>query len=261
VGPNLPINKGLSAGAVRNIPETWSAAWFRKFITNHMQRADFRNAIAGPGITITGTEQSSGEISATGGVTQIISGGSGIGVSPAGGTGAVTLTNTGVTSISGTANEIAASSATGAVTLSFPNNLIVPAPTSGVSLTVNGASTAVAMTVSSGLSSSTNGSDLAVTRAGSTANSVVAGPNVTLHDTTNSTQAAMQISGGQLEFWLNDGSWVQALGLTGAPTTGTAHATFTATNKPGANLQSSPVAWLPIVYGGGTVGYIPVYAS
>jgi hypothetical protein len=47
----------------------------------------------------------------------------------------------GVSSITGTANQIAASASTGAVTLSFAaNGVIIPAPSSGVALTVNGIS-------------------------------------------------------------------------------------------------------------------------
>lgn len=73
-----------------------------------------------------------------GDVASIIAG-SGISVdSP---TGVVTITNTGVTSIAGTANEITASAATGAVTLSLPNALTFTGKTvtggtfSGVALT------------------------------------------------------------------------------------------------------------------------------
>jgi hypothetical protein len=44
----------------------------------------------------------------------------------------------GVSSIAGTANQIAASGATGDVVLSFPVNVITPTPVTGVGLTVNG---------------------------------------------------------------------------------------------------------------------------
>lgn len=73
------------------------------------------------------------------GVTQIVAG-TNITISPVGGTGAVTINSTaagGVTSITGTANEIAASASTGAVTLSFPANVVIPAPTTGVAFTAN----------------------------------------------------------------------------------------------------------------------------
>jgi hypothetical protein len=45
-----------------------------------------------------------------------------------------------VTSIAGTANQIAASSSTGAVTLSMPQNIVIPTPASGIALTVTGVS-------------------------------------------------------------------------------------------------------------------------
>lgn len=43
---------GISAPTVTNIPEQWSAVWFRRFITQHLEGADVRNAVPGPGITI-----------------------------------------------------------------------------------------------------------------------------------------------------------------------------------------------------------------
>jgi hypothetical protein len=43
-----------------------------------------------------------------------------------------------VTSLAGTANEIAVSSSTGAVTLSLPSNVIIPTPSSGSALAVSG---------------------------------------------------------------------------------------------------------------------------
>jgi hypothetical protein len=58
----LSIPQGINGNAVRSIPAQWSADWFRRLITDHLQNADYRNAIAGPGISITGTEQLPGEI-------------------------------------------------------------------------------------------------------------------------------------------------------------------------------------------------------
>lgn len=69
------------------------------------------------------------------GVVLSLTAGSGIGLTAS--VGAITISNTGVLSITGTANQIAASAATGAVTLSFPQNVIIPTPSSGTSLTVN----------------------------------------------------------------------------------------------------------------------------
>lgn len=51
-----------------------------------------------------------------------------------------TITNTGVTSLSGTANEIAVSVATGSVTLSLSKNVVIPTPSSGNALAVTAAS-------------------------------------------------------------------------------------------------------------------------
>jgi hypothetical protein len=49
-----PVKPGLSAPIVTSIPNQWSAAWFRTFITNYLQNADIRNAAQGGGITVSG---------------------------------------------------------------------------------------------------------------------------------------------------------------------------------------------------------------
>jgi hypothetical protein len=60
------------------------------------------------------------------------------------------MSNGGVTSLAGTANEIAVSSSTGAVTLSLPSNVIIPTPSSGSALAVSGGtSTSSALAISS----------------------------------------------------------------------------------------------------------------
>jgi hypothetical protein len=129
--PNpLPTKPGINGANVLSIPTEWDATWFRKFINNSLKGADVRNAIAGAGITITGNISSPyATISATGGggaVTQIIAG-SGIGVSPAGGTGAVTVSNTGVTQIiAGTGVTISPAGGTGAVTVSSSGGVAEP---------------------------------------------------------------------------------------------------------------------------------------
>lgn len=66
MGPNLSVPQGLNSTAVRSIPQGWDPQWFSRFITNYLQKADYRNATAGPGISITGTVQSGGTISCTG---------------------------------------------------------------------------------------------------------------------------------------------------------------------------------------------------
>lgn len=60
-----PVPRGLYAPAVTNIPNQWSASWFRQFLTNHLQNADTRNSISGPGISVTGGILEPATISAT----------------------------------------------------------------------------------------------------------------------------------------------------------------------------------------------------
>jgi hypothetical protein len=43
-----PVSLGIS------IPTTWDRVWFKSVVANLLKGADVRNAIAGPGITITG---------------------------------------------------------------------------------------------------------------------------------------------------------------------------------------------------------------
>lgn len=72
----------------------------------------------------TGAGQGTGTVNATGLFIN--------GVAVTAGTGAG-----GVSSITGTANQIAASASTGSVTLSLPQNVIIPTPAAGTALTVN----------------------------------------------------------------------------------------------------------------------------
>lgn len=46
---------GITNASVLAIPKTWDGTWFRSFINSQLKGADVRNAIAGPGITISGT--------------------------------------------------------------------------------------------------------------------------------------------------------------------------------------------------------------
>lgn len=68
---SLPVKPGISPGSVTNIPEKWSAAWFRTFIKNHLQFADVRNASAGQGITIAGQPTEYASLAASGALAQI----------------------------------------------------------------------------------------------------------------------------------------------------------------------------------------------
>lgn len=87
-------------------------------------------------LNITESYVSSAWASISGSVSSVaITGSTGLSVagSPITSSGTITLTNTGVTSIAGTANQITASAATGAVTLSLPTNVTI-----GTSLTISG---------------------------------------------------------------------------------------------------------------------------
>src|ERR1700689_686399 len=64
----LKTKPGINGANVLSIPKDWDATWFRKFINNSLKGADVRNAIEGPGITITGNISSPyATISSTGG--------------------------------------------------------------------------------------------------------------------------------------------------------------------------------------------------
>lgn len=109
---------GITQASVLNVPDKWDPVWFRSLVNNLLKGADVRNAIAGPGITITGNISTPyATISATGGgggVSSVTASGVGITATPT--TGAVVIANTGVTSIvAGTGITI--SGATGAVTI------------------------------------------------------------------------------------------------------------------------------------------------
>lgn len=80
-------------------------------------------------------------------------------------------------------------------------------------LIVNGSTTAIASIIVSGLAGSA-GADFNIRRAGSTANTVLAGSAIDLSDTVATTATSLQHSGGQFELWMtqNNGvSWSQAL--------------------------------------------------
>lgn len=51
----LASKPGITGGSTLSIPKSWDPTWFRGFIANQLKGADVRNAISGPGISITGT--------------------------------------------------------------------------------------------------------------------------------------------------------------------------------------------------------------
>lgn len=92
-------------------------------ITDATLLGNASGAAASPSeITVgTGLSLAAGSLSNSGVTSNV----AGSGISVSGATGAVTITNTGVTSITGTANQITASAGTGAVTLSLPATINV----------------------------------------------------------------------------------------------------------------------------------------
>lgn len=95
-------------------------------------------ANGGTGLSATGTADQFLTVNGAGTALEYktITGSTGLTVTPS--AGGLALVNTGVTSVAGTANQITASAATGAVTLSIPNDFQVPGTESVVgSLTLN----------------------------------------------------------------------------------------------------------------------------
>lgn len=68
---NLPVKPGISPASVTDVPEKWSATWFRRFIKNHLQFADVRNASQGSGIAISGTPTNFATLAASGALASI----------------------------------------------------------------------------------------------------------------------------------------------------------------------------------------------
>jgi hypothetical protein len=93
----LASKPGISGATVLHIPKDWDATWFRNFINNLLKGADVRNAVGANGIKV------SGNIS-----------------SPY-----ATIGFSGITSVAGTANQIAVSTTGGVSTLSFPTDVIL----------------------------------------------------------------------------------------------------------------------------------------
>jgi hypothetical protein len=81
----------LSAGLT--IPATWDPVWFKNLINNVLKGADVRNAIAGPGITITGNLASPYATISIGGNPAVINGMVTINgtTTPSGNTGVLTV--------------------------------------------------------------------------------------------------------------------------------------------------------------------------
>jgi hypothetical protein len=85
------------------------------------------------------------------------------------------------------------------------------APSTGIGMVIDGSATNNIAQFVSGTNGTTGVADLIVDRHGSTANNVGEGPSLQFQDTANSTASIIQQSGGQTEFWQNNGSWVQTM--------------------------------------------------
>lgn len=119
------------------------------------------------------------------------------------------------------------------LTIAATQAISTTAPSAGnISLTVNGATTAVALSVISALGAGTAGADINILRNGSVANTVLKGAALDLADNTATTATALQHSGGQFEVWMTQNNgvlWSQAFKVLttngvviNAPTTGPA---------------------------------------
>src|SRR5271155_1006609 len=94
----LPSKPGISGASVLAIPKTWDPTWFRHFVHNQLKGADVRNAVGANGITVSGTIA----------------------------TPYATISGAGlISSVVGTANEIAVTTVAGVVTLSFSPNIVI----------------------------------------------------------------------------------------------------------------------------------------
>lgn len=200
--------------------------------------------------------------------------------------GSVTLTNAGVTSaVAGT--NITVSGATGAVTINC--SLTAANPTGSVGLAaVNGVAATfmrsdAAPALSQSISPTWSGNhtftgSITVTMSGGSfivepaAESSFGGVTISNASASRTLElvyiglsraaaygiqpgaVGINAHGGTLCIGLAD---IEAITFTGAATTGTATATFSATNKPGSN--GSPAKWLPVKFGG-TQYYIPMWS-
>jgi hypothetical protein len=157
----------------------------------------FQTSLAGlsPSTATTGTVTLSGTLGATSGGTgtstaptagQLLvgtSGGayvpftvtSGTGISTTTGSGTFQINNTGVTSLTGTANQVAVSASTGAITLSTPNVFIAPGSIASTSTLASGTFTIDGTTASVTAAGTTQGTATALLRSYNIVTSVTAG--------------------------------------------------------------------------------------
>jgi hypothetical protein len=117
----LKSKPGLTGASALSIPKDWDATWFRGFINNLLKGADVRNAVGVNGITVSGTIASPYATISLGVGTTLV----------------------------GAANEISITTAGGVTTIGFAPNIVIPAPASGNTLTINSVGVSAALDLNS----------------------------------------------------------------------------------------------------------------
>ena len=159
-----------------------------------------------------------------------------------------------VTSLAGTANQVSVSGSTGAVTLSLPQNLVVPTPASGTAFSVTGASlTSAAIfngtdlaTIALNSSATTNRSLILFEQAGAVKGRLGAeGTNSMLSDAANS-DMCLAAAGGAIRLGQQSGATQVALSAAGnvtiaAPSSGQTLVVNGITNGTVANFVGTDV--------------------
>lgn len=211
----LPVLQGISAAAVRSIPDQWSAAWFRRFVTNYLQPADVRNG-TGVGISITGNNTDPVTLSSV--LFTKVPAGDFLGGPVSGPPAFPTFRPIsgpdlpgGFTGFANPGHLIDLTTHNGVATTAMRSDA-APALDVTISPTMTGlwefapslANQAAIVVVSSNAPTHGN-ADVAIVRAGSTANAFGQGPNVQLSDSTGATFSMLQQSGGQTELWQGSG--------------------------------------------------------
>ncbi len=179
----------------------------------------------GSGSTISITAGNTGTTSSSGGGLVTVTGGQG---NASHASGAVNIVGGPGYSTTGTAGEVylagglgnnqslsapivmATNNAT-RETISNAGNVTINAPASGNALNVTGAAGATVLDLNSGNSATGEYTDFFISRAGSTSNALLEGPNLELLDSTNITASIIQQSGGQTEFWQYNNGWNQVM--------------------------------------------------
>lgn len=198
--------------------------------------------------------------------------------------------------IAGTANEIIVTNSSGEITLSLPENVVIPTPSTGSALTITGADVDIpALIITAGTPTGAATDNYAILINGSSTTNKSLGLAIIAGTSSGDAAIFVENIGASIELFtiFGDGSFLfnnnkfkgnasgnltiapasgVALTITGllagaaaitlntTATTGSKLATFNATNKPGTNNQTTPAIWLPINFDG-TLYFIPGFAA